>query len=66
MAYQGHYYQRGTVLRSNFQESVMPLEHMPSADLNLSFLPCPACGFLAGPTDDLILKAYARHHQTIR
>ena len=32
---------------------------------SLSFLPHPAWGFLAGPTDNLILKAYARHHQTI-
>ena len=42
----------------------MPIKHMLSAAL-LSFLPYPAWSVLAGPTDDLILKAYARHHQTI-
>jgi len=43
----------------------MPIEHIPGTDLPLS-LSYSAGSLLTGPTDDLILKAYARHHQTIR
>src|SRR5215467_10374490 len=64
MARRSHYHSVD-VYRVKLPESAMPIEHMPSADLPL-FLSHPAWGFLAGLTDDLILKAYARHHQTIR
>jgi len=43
----------------------MPLQRMPGTDLPV-LLPHPAGSLLAGRTDDLILKAYARHHQAIR
>ena len=43
----------------------MPIQHMPGTDLPV-LLPHPAESLLAGPTDNLILEAYARHHQTIR
>ncbi len=39
MAHQDHYQQRGSVVRLNFQESAMPLKHMPSADLPLLTYP---------------------------